>query len=452
MAGADRISALPEKTKVSILSRLPITDAVRSSVLSHSWRHLWTLLPGFRADLNSHRGPIRSAEHVSRIISSLRGPIRHFYLWADLLHNPPSCLQHFLDLIFQKDGLWVLSVCCCDGTMAPVQLPSFRSLKYLRLDFISISLPSDFAGFEQLTSLKLQSVCISLPDLQSLIDGSKKLTSIELYIEHYLFPDDTANEQPLSLTFNCPFLKYLRFHIGEEEVDVEPRILSVRCLESAYVTAGTHYSPSEELVWIGAAALKFMADIAHVSHLSLNFDILLCLSRVDVPHTLGIHFRQLKCLKLYGEMCCTDRRMFKVLCCLLRSMPFLEILELQCNEPFLGYEEGERPNESDPIPPNEYKKKEDGYLCLDQTLRRVTISMKKLRGLKDLMWMIHFILLNANALELIKITHSDDRFKVRSRIFEELCKVEKASTDAHVVFEDINNVAVMINWYNSSRT
>ncbi|KAJ4796840.1 F-box family protein [Rhynchospora pubera] len=432
MSGADRISVLPEETKVSILSLLPIADAVRTSVLSHSWRHLWTLLPGFHADLNPRSGPIRRPENVDRILSSLCGPIRHFSLNCSLLASQPLCLQHFLDLIFQKDGLCILSL-QCTGLLVRVQLPYFYSLKNLQLSCISISLPSDFCGFKQLTSLKLYHVVISQQDIQSLIDGSKKLTSIQLRIHHY--NHDAANKQPLSVTFNCPLLRYLRFNFGNE--DVEGRIVSAPCLESTHVTASTvRYIPRlEDLVSVGAASLKFMADIAHVSHLSLNFHLLMCLSRVDVPCTLQNHFRQLKCLKLIGEMCCTDRRMYKVLCCLLRSMPFLERLELQCREP-LGYEEGEHPNELDPIPPYEYKKKEDGYLCLNQTLRRLAIFMKNLSDLDDLIWMIHFILVNANALELIEITYSYDRFKVKSRIIEELCQVEKASTNAHVVFED----------------
>ncbi|KAJ1687484.1 hypothetical protein LUZ63_018874 [Rhynchospora breviuscula] len=283
MAGVDRISALPEETKVSILSLLPITDAVRTSILSRSWRHLWTLLPGFHADLNSRRGQIRCPENVSRILSSLRGPVRHFSLEFSL------------------------SLSYLGAAWPQVQLPYFYSLKDLELSCIIISLPSDFCGFKQLTSLKLYRVVISQQDIQSLIDGSEKLTSINLYIRHYrLFPNDAANEQPLSVTFNCPLLRYLRLHFWGE--DVQGRIVSAPCLESAHVTTSSaRYIPRlENVIPIAAATLKFMADISHVSHLSLNFDLLMCLSRVDVPYTLRVHFQQLKCLNLIGDMRYTD--------------------------------------------------------------------------------------------------------------------------------------------------
>ncbi|KAJ1687483.1 hypothetical protein LUZ63_018873 [Rhynchospora breviuscula] len=440
MAGADRISALPEETKVFILSLLSFTDAVRTSVLSRSWHHLWTFLQHFSFDLDLGEGPLCSTEDVGRILSFLRGPIIHFSLQCFLLAHQSSCVQHFLDLIFQKDGLRDLSIHCA-GTLPQCQLPSFRLLKDLDLKWIDIILPDDFACFEQLTSLKLQSVCISQPDIQSLINGSKKLMSIELSFERFFVSqEDAAGEQHRSVIFNCPLLKYLRFDFGEEKV--EPRVISAPCLENAYVSASTDtdFSP-EEFAWVGAAALKFMADIAHVSHLSLNFDVLMCLSQVDVPRTLRVHFRQLQCLKLIGPMYYVDQRMFEMLRCLIRSMPFLENLELQCHEP---WEYVDYVDDLDSKPLNEYKK-EDGYLCLDQTVRGVAISVENLRDLEDLMWMINFILLNANFLELIKITYYNDESKVESRMLKELCAVEKASTDAHVVFVNMNDVSVMAN-------
>ncbi|KAJ3702313.1 hypothetical protein LUZ61_006018 [Rhynchospora tenuis] len=276
MTGVDRISALPEETKVFILSLLPFTDAVRTSVLSRSWRHLWTFLQRFDFDLDLGEDPLSDIEDVGRILSSLRGPIHHFSLRCFLLAHRISCVQHFLDLIFQKDGLQNLSVHCA-GIVPQVRLPSFRLLEDLDLKWIDIILPSDFGGFKQLTSLKLHSVCISQPDIQSLIDGSKKLTSIELSFERFISQEDAAGEQCRLVIFNCPLLKYLKFDFGEE--DVEPKIISAPCLETAYVSASTDCDKDpEEFDWVGAAALGFMEDIAHVSHLSLNFDVLMCLS------------------------------------------------------------------------------------------------------------------------------------------------------------------------------
>ncbi|KAJ4782044.1 F-box family protein [Rhynchospora pubera] len=437
MAGVDRISALPEEMKVSILSYLPTTDAVRTSALSRSWRHLWTFLTGLHAYLDLYsrhrRHSIGSAESFSHILSSFRGPIHHFSLRCFLDDSKHSYLQRFLDIIFQKGGLWALSVDSMHLPV-PVQLPSLRSLKDLHLEWVDISLPSDFHGFEQLINLNLHYVCISHRDVQLLIDGSKKLMSIELSIQHFKSPEDAAagEEQSSLVCLNCPLLNCLRFEFKEEN-QAKLRIVSSPCLEIAHITMIP--SSVEWTVRLGAATLNFMPDIAHISHLTLNIEVFECLAFVDeeVPHTLPVHFRQLRCLKLIDPMFYMNEGTFKWFCCFLRSMPFLENLELQC-VCLLGLDEEDGG-------PFEYKKKEDGYLCLDQTLRRVTIFTRKLRDLQDLMWMIHFILLNANVLELIEITYSNDIKKIKPRILEELCEIDKASADAHVVFVDINDMS-----------
>ncbi|KAJ4770006.1 F-box/FBD/LRR-repeat protein [Rhynchospora pubera] len=333
MGEVDRISDLPEEIKVTILSYLPTTDAVRTSVISRSWRHLWTFLTSLHAHLDSYRQSIGSTESFGRILSSFRGPIRHFSLRCFLHDSNQSCLQHFLEIIFRKCGLWALSVNCMHLPVS-VQLPSFRSLRDLHFEWIDISLPSDFGGFEQLTSLKLHSVWISQRDVQLLIDGSKKLMSIELSIEHFKSPEDAApGERPSLVCLNCPLLNSLRFDFTEKN-EAQLRIISAPCLESAHITAGTMVSRTVEgLIRVGAATLNLMPDIAHISHLSLNSEVLECLPFSDVeapvPHTLPVHFRQLRCLKLIDQTCYMDETMFRVLCCFLRSMPFLENFELQ---------------------------------------------------------------------------------------------------------------------------
>ena len=44
VAGADRLSSLPAQLQDEILVRLDLRDAVRTSVLSRTWRHLWKSL------------------------------------------------------------------------------------------------------------------------------------------------------------------------------------------------------------------------------------------------------------------------------------------------------------------------------------------------------------------------------------------------------------------------
>ncbi|KAJ3704352.1 hypothetical protein LUZ61_008057 [Rhynchospora tenuis] len=435
----DRISALPEEIKVSILSLLSITDAVRTSVLSSSWRHLWTLLPGLHAghklvhDLNlfpegllrgldSEVAKSRWRRTVQRLLSSLPGPI-HYITLASPFRDDPA-LPTFLDLIYQKGA--ALEKLNLESMIARtwLQLPYFRSLKQLRLYCVRLCLPADFQGFHQLTDLKLHTVHISRRDIMLLVNQSKKLTFFESYYALHPDPDD---DNSLPVTFNCPLLKTVEFLFCE--FCKEGMISSAPCLERASFFASLDGlgSLAEELASLAAPTMKFLAHVAHVSHLSFCFRVLKCLSLVDVPHAL--HFHQLRCLELDEELCHFDIRMYGMFCCLLKRMPCLELLKIKCD----------LPEEYDelvyPIPVNEYMKKQDGFRCLDRTLKTVAVYTFDLTYINTIMWMVHFILLNANVLECFEITFEESDPQVISSIFEELCEAEKASLDAKVVLQ-----------------
>ncbi|KAJ3704353.1 hypothetical protein LUZ61_008058 [Rhynchospora tenuis] len=429
MDGDDRISALPEEIKVSILSRLSIIDAVRTSVLSTSWRHLWTLLPGFRTDLDFSRdlnlfdydpevARSRWRAIVERLLSSLRGPIRHVRLQPPLYDE--SAIPTLLPFIYQKGA--ALEKLCLHTNMHCFQIPYFRLLKHLHLHWVRICLPADFQGFHHLTHLKLKHVKISRRDIHLLVNQSKKLTS---FCSHYkLYPPD---ERSLSVTFNCPLLKsvYFIFH----EFCKETRISSASCLESASIDAQLDApagSLAEHLALLAAPTMKFLSDVAHVSHLSLASVVLKCLSRVDVPHHFHLHFHQLRCLVLDDYMSYIDKRMFEMFCSLLKRMPCLELLKIEC------YNSEEDEELVDRTPMNEYMNKQDGFHCFDQTLRKVAVFTCKLTSINIMMWIMYFVLLNAKMLDYIEITFKVGDPQLTSSIIEELCEVEKASSNAKV--------------------
>ncbi|KAJ1703577.1 hypothetical protein LUZ63_003356 [Rhynchospora breviuscula] len=443
MSGVDRISALPEELKVSILSLLTITDAVRTSVLSRSWCRLWTFLPGLRIDrafldsLRFSKGPDVDLESgtppwigiVEHLLSSFCGPIRYFTL-SNYYHFDELHLNGFVDLIFQKCGLQKLSITKRDLP----QLACYSSLKDLCLDCVRVSIPTDFQGFDQLTTLKLYRVFISQRDINVLVNQSKKLTSF-LQGEGFRSLDF---DKKLSVTFNCPLLKSISFQFEIfqfQRFRVDARIVSAPCLESVCVSIKNNASSPKKLAFLVEPIMKFMADIAHVCDLYLDPLVIECLSVlyvVDELHTFRVHFHQLRCLKLDAQRFWTERRMFEIFCHLLRSMPCLNQLQIMDYDPVKDVE-----LLVDPIPPNKYMKKQDGFHCLDQTLTRVEVYMDKLTNLNHIMWMMYLFLFSAKVLELLKITFSEGDPRVISRITsEELFAVEKASLNAKVVEED----------------
>ncbi|OMO98540.1 hypothetical protein COLO4_13818 [Corchorus olitorius] len=65
-ADGDRISALPDEVLVAILSRIPMEEAVRSSVLSRRWKKLWTLCS--RLDLDASKRLLKLLKQRKAVI------------------------------------------------------------------------------------------------------------------------------------------------------------------------------------------------------------------------------------------------------------------------------------------------------------------------------------------------------------------------------------------------
>lgn len=89
------------------------------------------------------------------------------------------------------------------------------------------------------------------------------------------------------------------------------------------------------------------------------------------------------------------------------------------------------PSESHAILLSECMKKQDGSRCLNQSLTSVTIKMSKLNVITSI-WMIRFLLLNANVLKLMRIEYNKG-CEVEPSMIEELCKAKVTSSDAKLV-------------------
>ncbi|KAJ3701269.1 hypothetical protein LUZ61_004974 [Rhynchospora tenuis] len=425
----DRLSALPLEIKTSILRLLPIDDAVRTSALSHSWLYVWTHLSSLFFNLSFPDDPdlLQAWVEVAvYIISSLRGPLIDFDLCYFAQSYASEDLFRFLSLIFQKGGLQTLSI-YSTGCSALIQLPYFRSLRKLYLCHFHLLLPDDFQGFEHLEDLSLYGVYIPQQDIQLLIDGSKNLKTFQGHVE-------SDEVRTLSLTFNSPLLTFVQYYFIDSIKEV--RVINAPLLEKANVSACIGPGSSEgDCALIAALTSKFMVDVAAVSDLSLGFEILQCFSQDAMSSALRVQFLQLRSLHLEGIVSCLDEKVFATFCCLLRNMPIVETLEIQCFD-HPGVREGLV--EPDAFKVSECIKKEDGINCLEQSLRRLTISVTNSINIV-VMGMIHFILLNANVIELVEIIYRADNEVEPSKI-EELNLVEKASPYVNVVFSSTSDL------------
>ncbi|KAJ3704123.1 hypothetical protein LUZ61_007829 [Rhynchospora tenuis] len=370
MAGPDRFSLLPPEVIVSILSRLPLKDAVRTSVLARSWHHLWTFRsrlslgwPGDPLGNTGNSGPVASSwiERVHHVVSSLRGPLLHFALCEHFSYDQSALLQRLLDLLLQKEGcLDTLHLSIISDSLV-IHLPSFHSLKRLALSECRIVLPTGFQGFQRLSTLSLQSVQISNDDLNFLIHTSNNLTGFQGI--NFVASED----HPLSVKLSLPLLRYLEFGINNSVEKVE--VISAPCLEQASILNYT-YSDSEKFA---SVTLGFLTTAVMVSSLELSFNVLKLGDHSIDANRNGILMREL------------------------------------------------------------LLKKHDGVSCLDQTLECVRIDTENLNHFMTGMTLVKFFLLNARVLKLMKVAYRTGS-GVEPRMIEELQKAKvTTSPEAEVV-------------------
>ncbi|CAL5034413.1 unnamed protein product [Urochloa decumbens] len=185
----DRLSALPDDVLVLILLGLGSTaGAVRTSVLSRRWRHLWAFLP----DLRFYNAP--DGHRIRKVL---------------LVPDPPPPL-HWISVTAEDSsldslGAWFLEAArrlsgylICDNIVprmdeeaeeegqarerGAVQLPCFENAAgiYLKLGFLGLALP--FSGtFARLIQLRLHRVRFHDPWLRQLTVVAPALKGLKLF-------------------------------------------------------------------------------------------------------------------------------------------------------------------------------------------------------------------------------------------------------------------------------
>ncbi|KAJ3708810.1 hypothetical protein LUZ61_012515 [Rhynchospora tenuis] len=406
MAGTDRISLLPLEIKISLLSRLDFKDAVRTSALAHSWRHLWTLLPRLHlsscTDLLGLGVPTTDLifdsiwlERVFHLVSSLRGPILDFqlafYYSPDYESLTTFLLQCLLNLLLQKGGVETLHLQNFNHRrLAVTRLPCFHALKDLYLCDCHLILPTGFCGFNRLDKLNMLDTLISSEDNLSL---------------------------PVNPSF--PLLRHLVFTFTDFE---RVSLFSAPCLEEACIYHCDLYNYTSEK--LSQVTLGLVTNVSMVSSLTLGFNALEYFSLVALPFNFTFPRLRFLCFDLNVDT--VDKRMYDASVWLLRSMPFLEELEIQ-----LTGDDSSQTNGVAILMRELLEKKHDGFACLDRTMRSVTIIMCKLE-VAAIIPMAQFFLLNAKVLKELEVAYETGD-EVMPNMLEELQKVEIISSDAKVV-------------------
>ncbi|KAJ4774617.1 F-box/RNI/FBD-like domain protein [Rhynchospora pubera] len=188
----DIITILPVEIKEKILTKLPIKDAVRTSILSTKWRYTWASIPEILVkddDLVSTLSTIDEAGCSSRftkIVDLLlfihKGPILEFNLSTK--HLCPEAFDRWI-LNLSRNGITklIFKLNCASDTKYKIPTNFFccTTLQLVQLFRCVIKLSRGFEGFKLLRSLSLHECSISAADTEKLITSSPRLKSLYLY-------------------------------------------------------------------------------------------------------------------------------------------------------------------------------------------------------------------------------------------------------------------------------
>lgn len=201
----DLISELPQSIIETILAKLPVMDAVRTSVLSSRWRYKWACLTHLVFDDRSasqfkDRAIVqdRIVNFITKLLFLHDGPIHKFSLCCSYLQSSPD-IDQWLLFISRKDVKeLVLELGEGEWFRAPSSVFSCKNLSRLELVRCELNPPPDFKGFLFLKYLILQQVLIPPDDIECLISSCPLLESLTL-----------SYFDSLELTVRAPNLKYL---------------------------------------------------------------------------------------------------------------------------------------------------------------------------------------------------------------------------------------------------
>ncbi|XP_073050051.1 F-box/FBD/LRR-repeat protein At1g13570 [Primulina eburnea] len=201
----DQIGELPQSIIEIILAKLPIRDAVRTSILSRRWRFRWASLRHLVFDDNcviydDDRSVVENnlLNFITKLLFLHNGPIHKFAITTSYLQGAPDVDQWLLFISRKEVRELVLELGEGEWFRAPSCLFSCKKLTRLELVRCELEIPPNFRGFLCLKYLNLQQVLIPPSDIEYLISSCPLLESMTL-----------SYFDSLELTVHAPKLKYL---------------------------------------------------------------------------------------------------------------------------------------------------------------------------------------------------------------------------------------------------
>ncbi|XP_049405438.1 F-box/FBD/LRR-repeat protein At1g13570-like [Solanum stenotomum] len=316
----DVLRNLPENVLDDILIRVPLRDAVRTSILSKKWRYNWCRLPELTLDQTLWDSTNQSIPFVTRFTDIIYhllvlhvGPITKFIL-SDIanlgnyskidnlvLFLSRNGIQHLV-LQFPKDKPYILSSLFF----------TCLQMRHLSLRYCSVQPPPTFKGFSELVSLELYEVTISSKILENLISHNLLLERLVLQISSILD----------HIKIDAPKLKSFDFTGNIELISLKkvPFLVELLLFNTVVPSpeAGQHYFT------------KYFESFPTLEHLHLDYHSLqfLAAGSGDIEAKLSSPLNYLKCLCL-SYICLDELAELSPALCLIRGSPYLQDIQIK---------------------------------------------------------------------------------------------------------------------------
>lgn len=414
-SGEDTISDLPQSIIETILTKLPIRDAVRTSVLSSKWRYKWAALTqlvfddkcaSFSNDRTITENKL--VKFITRFLFLHEGPIHKFTLSTSYLQSSPDIDQWLLFLSRKDIKELVLEVGEGEWFRVPSCLFSCMKLASLELVRCELDPPPEFKGFLCLKYLNLQQVLVAPEVVENLISGCPLLESLTL-----------SYFDSLALTVRAPNLKYLILEGEFKDICLEYTPLLTAISVAMYMTddKAEHFEQSS-----GCNFDKFLGGVPCLERLIGHIYFTKYLSIGSDLGKFPITYAYLKVIELY-QVSFEDMKEILVVLRLILNSPNLQELQISGSSntsapleaPDLDFWENECPND-----------------CTFERLKTVKVS--DMSGVPHEMEFLRFVLANSPVLEVMSILPGVYVSCGRMNMLIDLLRFRRASAQAEIIF------------------
>ncbi|XP_076891916.1 F-box/FBD/LRR-repeat protein At1g13570-like [Bidens hawaiensis] len=414
-AEQDYISDLPQSIIETILTKLPLRDAVRTCILSNKWRYKWATLTHLEFNDNcvscTHDRALAEVNLVNFVTRALflhDGPIFRFTLSTLYLQNSPDVDQWLLFLSRKDVKELVLELADGEWFRAPSCLFACRKLVRLELVRCELDPPLSFKGFMNLKYLNLQQVLIAPEAVENLIACCPLLESLTL-----------SYFDSLELTIRAPSLKFLILEGEFKDICLENTPMLVAISVAMYTADdvadlfGQNSSSNFDKFLGGVPSLERL--IGHIYFTKY----------MSVGNTLGktqIAYQKLKVIELY-QVSFEDMKEIMVILRLILNAPNLQELQISGSS-----------NSSPALEAPDLDFWENECPC-DCTFNQLKIvKMTEMSDVPHEMRFIEFLLRNSPVLEVLSITPSVYVTDGRINMLIELLRLKRASAEAEIIF------------------